>query len=243
MCERGRAKGQTKRDGNIIIKLTLKWRSKRDHKNEINVLTTCQTHHTHSLTNTHSLTPPSSGSLPSSLVTSSRHVLSDKTQRNKINSNKSINTTTGNENDDDSLPPASLFPYSTLFALFAHARTQAPPRAKRGVRGRGGQLHVSAHFTAQAFSLNKMLSGGEKGRRTKGLAKGEQGGKGRAREGRMRRQRATDKLSAKQSRSRGRVVKLYLQHKQSCRQGSNDGSSDADANANDEGEGEREEEK
>lgn len=239
MCERGRAKGQTKRDGNIIIKLTLKWRSKRDHKNEINVLTTCQTHHTHSLT------PPSSGSLPSSLVTSSRHVLSDKTQRNKINSNKSINTTTGNENDDDSLPPASLFPYSTLFALFAHARTQAPPRAKRGVCGRGGQLHVSAHFTAQAFSLNKMLSGGEKGRRTKGLAKGEQEGKGRAREGqrRRRRQRATDKLSAKQSRSRGRVVKLYLQHKQSCRQGSNDGSSDADANANDEGKGEWEEEK
>lgn len=138
-------------------------------------------------------------------------------------------------------------PLSSLTApsLFTHARTQAPPRAKRGVRERGGQLHVSAHFTAQAFSLNKMLSGGEKGRRTKGLAKGEQEGKGRAREGRRRRQRqrqrATDKLSAKQSRSRGRVVKLYLQHKQSCRQGSNDGSSDADAN--DEGEGEREEEK
>lgn len=129
-------------------------------------------------------------------------------------------------------------PLSSLTApsLFTHARTQAPPRAKRGVRERGGELHVSAHFTAQAFSLNKMLSGGEKGRRTKGLAKGEQEGKGRAREGRRRRrrQRATDKLSAKQSRSRGRVVKLYLQHKQSCRQGSNDGSSDADAN--DEGE-------
>lgn len=123
----------------------------------------------------------------------------------------------------------------------AHKRPLGP----REACARGGQLHVSAHFTAQAFSLNKMLSGGEKGRRTKGLAKGEQAGKGRAREGRRRRQRqrqrATDKLSAKQSRSRGRVVKLYLQHKQSCRQGSNDGSSDADAN--DEGEGEREEEK
>lgn len=30
-----------------------------------------------------------------------------------------------------------------------------------GGRKMGGQ-HVSAHFTAQAFSLNKMLSGGEK---------------------------------------------------------------------------------
>lgn len=126
-------------------------------------------------------------------------------------------------------------PLSFLTARSLHPRTprtQAPPRAKRE-RERGGQLHVSAHFTAQAFSLNKMLSGGEKGRRTKGLAKGEQEGMGRARE------RATDKLPAKQSRSR--VVKLYLQHKQSCRQGS----SDADANDNDEGkgEGEREEQK
>lgn len=133
-------------------------------------------------------------------------------------------------------------PLSLLTARSLHPRTQrtqAPPRAKRErERERGGQLHVSAHFTAQAFSLNKMLSGGEKGRRTKGLAKGEHEEKGRAREGRGR-ERATDKLSAKQSRSRGRVVKLYLQHKQSCRQGS----SDADANANDDGKGEREEQK
>lgn len=41
---------------------------------------------------------------------------------------------------------------------------------KRERREAAGQLHVSAHFTAQAFSLNKMLSGGEKGRRTKATA-------------------------------------------------------------------------
>lgn len=49
-------------------------------------------------------------------------------------------------------------------------------------------------------------------------------------------ERATDKLSGKQCEA-GRVVKLYLQHKQSCRQGS---SSDADgsASANDKHEAE-----
>jgi len=63
-------------------------------------------------------------------------------------------------------------------------------RRRSGVKGgKAGKLgwswwagkHVSAHFTAQAFSLNKMLSGGEKAtdKKQRQLMKG----KGKARDG------------------------------------------------------------
>lgn len=53
---------------------------------------------------------------------------------------------------------------------------------ENGKMGKGAGKHVSAHFTAQAFSLNKMLSGGEKAtdkkqrQLMKGKGKGSAGG-------------------------------------------------------------------